>query len=95
MRLDTVDLNTVKSYLNIYHDLDDSLIENVIMPSAKGYIASFTKRTEEELNEYAEVVTAFLILCAYIYDNRSLEVGSDEINNVLKHTLGMHTFYVY
>lgn len=95
LNLESIDLTTVKSYLNLYHDLDDALIQNVIMPSAKGYIVSFTKRTLEELNDYPEVVTAFLILCAYIYDNRSLEVSSHEVNNILKNTLGMHTFYVY
>ena len=95
MKLKYVDLDTVKSYLNIYHNLDDVLIEEVIMPSARGYICSYTKRNIDELSDYPEVVTAFLILCAYIYDNRSLEVSSHEVNNILKNTLGMHTFYVY
>ena len=44
MKLKYVDLDTVKSYLNIYHNLDDVLIEEVIMPSARGYICSYTKR---------------------------------------------------
>lgn len=95
MNLETIDLATVKSYLNVYHDLDDNLISNVIMPSAKGYIISFTKRDIDELNELPEICTAFLVLCAYIYDNRSLEVTGNDVNNVLKHTLGMHTFYTY
>lgn len=95
VKLKDIDLSIVKNYLNVYHNLDDTLIEEVIMPATKGYIVSFTKRDINELNELPEICTAFLILCAYIYDNRSLEISGSEVNNILKHTLGMHTFYTY
>lgn len=93
MRLSEVDLDLVKSYCNVYYTDDDELIESIIMPSAQGYIASSTKRTLADLDKYPEIVIAYMIICAYMYDNRSMEVSSSEINNILKTTLGMHTFY--
>lgn len=93
MKLSEVDVDFVKSYANVYYDDDDELIEMIIMPSAKGYVMSHTKRSEEELDKYPEVVIAFLVICAYMYDNRSMESSSSEINQLLKNTLGMHTFY--
>lgn len=93
MKLSEVDLDFVKNYANVYYSEDDDLIEMVIMPAAKGYIKSHTKRSEEELNNYPEVVIAFLVICAYMYDNRSATVSETELNHLLKNTLGMHTFY--
>lgn len=94
MKLSSVDLDYVKKYCNIYFDDDDDLIEDIIIPSAKGYIQSYTKRTLEELDKYNEIAIVFLILCAYMYDNRGLEISSEGINVILKQTLGMHSYRI-
>ena len=89
-------LALVKQYCNIYFDDDDALIENIIMPSALGYIQSFTKRSLEELSGYPEVGNAFLAICLHMYDNRGVtsDVYGQQINYILQQTLGMHSFYV-
>ena len=90
------DLDLVKQYCNIYFNDDDDLIENIIMPSALGYIKSFTKREIEELNGCPEVANAFLAICLHMYDNRGVtsDVYGQQINYILQQTLGMHSFYV-
>ena len=94
MKLSKVDLETVKNYMSVYFDDDDDLIEGVIMPSAKGYILSVTKRTLEELDNYPEITATFLVICLHLYDNRGMILdGEFAINEFLKQSLGMHKFY--
>ena len=93
MKMSEVTLEVAKSFMNVFYDEDDVLIEQVIMPSAKSYIASYTKRTLEDLDNIPEITTAFLILCTHLYDNRSLETTSKEINEYLRQSLSMHTFH--
>ena len=94
MKLSEVTLDEVINYMSVYFDEDDYLIENVIMPSAKGYISSITKRTLEELENYPEVTITFLIVCLHLYDNRTMILdGEFEINEYLRQSLGMHKFY--
>lgn len=95
MLLSEIPIDVVKNYANIFFSDDDYLIENFIMPSAKGFIESYTKRTEEELENYPEIGMAYLILCTYLYDNRSLELSDSQINFVLKQTLGMHSNFTF
>lgn len=87
-------LALVKQYCNIYFDDDDALIENIIMPSALGYIQSFTKRTIEELSGHPEIANAFLAICLHMYDNRGVATDTQHINYILQQTLGMHSFYI-
>ena len=94
MKLSEVTLNEVKNYMSVYFDEDDYLIENIIMPSAKAYISSITKRTLEELDNYPEITATFLVVCLHLYDNRGMVLdGEFAVNEFLKQSLGMHTFY--
>lgn len=94
MKMSDIPLDVVKNHMNVYFDEDDYLIEYIIMPGAISHVLSHCKRTEENLEKYPDVNLAYLNLCAYLYDNRSVEVSSTEINYILNQTLGMHSNWV-
>ena len=56
---------------------------------AKDYVANYTAL--EDLDEYADLVIAILILCQDMYDNRSLYVDKNNPNRVVQTILDMHT----
>lgn len=90
MKLLDITLDTVKSYTHIDFDDDDSLIANVIMPSAKDYLVSFTGLTLDELNKFEDVSIAFLCLVSDMYDNRQTTVSNDKINPTANFILNTH-----
>ena len=56
---------------------------------AKNYVANYTALTD--LDEYADLVIAILILCQDMYDNRSLYIDKNNPNKVVQTILDMHT----
>lgn len=90
MKLLDITLDTIKSYTHIDFDDDDSLIADVIMPSARNYMESFTGLTLEELNEFEDVSIAFLCLVSDMYDNRQTTVSNDKINPTTDFILNTH-----
>ena len=56
---------------------------------AKNYVANYTAL--EDLDEYADLVIAVLILCQDMYDNRSLYIDKNNPNKVVQTILDMHT----
>lgn len=56
---------------------------------AKDYVANYTAL--EDLDEYADLVIAILILCQDMYDNRSLYIDKNNPNKVVQTILDMHT----
>ena len=56
---------------------------------AKDYVTNYTAL--EDLDEYADLVIAILILCQDMYDNRSLYIDKNNPNKVVQTILDMHT----
>ena len=56
---------------------------------AKNYVANYTAL--QDLDEYADLVIAVLILCQDMYDNRSLYIDKNNPNKVVQTILDMHT----
>ena len=56
---------------------------------AKDYVVNYTALTD--LDEYADLVIAILILCQDMYDNRSLYIDKNNPNKVVQTILDMHT----
>lgn len=56
---------------------------------AKDYVTNYTAL--EDLDEYADLVIAVLILCQDMYDNRSLYIDKNNPNKVVQTILDMHT----
>lgn len=77
----------VERYLRI--DETDQVIVN-IMDAAKGFILSYTNRTQEEIDSYPDMWLPFMILCQDMYDNRALAVEKKDVNQTVKAVLDMH-----
>ena len=56
---------------------------------AKDYVTNYTAL--DNLDEYADLVIAVLILCQDMYDNRSLYIDKNNPNKVVQTILDMHT----
>ena len=61
-----------------------------ILDSAKGYIRDYTGLTDEEIDTHADFLTALLVLCQDMYDNRAYTVENGSVNRVVESVLGMH-----
>lgn len=79
LRLDDVTVNDVNTL-------------NTMLGAAKSYISNYTGRTVEELDNYEEFVTAVLILCQDMWDNRTLYLDKNTIMNpTVENILSMHS----
>lgn len=78
LRLDDVTVNDVNTL-------------NTLLGAAKSYISNYTGRTIEELDNYEEFVTAVLILCQDMWDNRTLYVDKNTMNKTVENILSMHS----
>lgn len=61
-----------------------------ISDSAKGYIRDYTGLTDEEIDTHADFLTALLVLCQDMYDNRAMYVEKSNVNRVVESILNMH-----
>lgn len=68
------EINTLKTLINI----------------SKNFISNYTGRTEQELDNYQDVVIVVLILCQDMWDNRTLYVDKNNLNKVVETILNMH-----
>lgn len=68
MKISDITVADVKKALRIDHTHDDSRIENEIMPAALAEIITLTNREEEDLDNFPQLVTAFMCLCNDYYD---------------------------
>ena len=60
------------------------------LDSAKGYIRDYTGLTDEEIDTHADFLTALLVLCQDMYDNRAMYVEKSNVNRVVESILNMH-----
>ena len=70
---------------------DEQAYLTTIIEVAKSFMANYTGRTIEELDNYQDFIIVCLVLCQDMYDNRALYVDSRELNKVIEAILGMHS----
>lgn len=68
MRISDITVADVKKALRIDYDHDDDRILNEIMPAALAQIITLTNREEEDLDNFPQLVTAYMCLCNDYYD---------------------------
>ncbi len=69
---------------------DAAIIERIIMPAAKAHISGYTGIPENELDSYPDLTLAYVALCAFLYDNRTMVVINDKENQVVRSFLDSH-----
>ena len=91
MTVSEVTLDLIKQYAVIDTDEDDELIKNLFMPSAKAHIMDYTGLDADEIDEKESLTTAYIALCAFLYDNRSMNIINDKQNTVIQSFLDSHS----
>ncbi len=69
---------------------NDANTASTMLTVAKNYVAQYTGRTIEELDDYPDIVIAIFVLCQDMWDNRTLYVDSSNVNKVVESILGLH-----
>lgn len=90
MKISEVKVDLIKQYAVIEIDEDDTLIRDVLMPSAKAYVLDYTGLTAEDADLKESLTVAYIALCAFLYDNRSLSIVNDKQNAVIQSFLDAH-----
>ena len=67
-----------------------ALFEEVLLPAASAYLQDYTGLTVEDLEGMPDAALACLVLCSFLYDNRSMVVENSRVNRVLESCLDAH-----
>ena len=91
MKITELDLDTVKNYLRIDHNEDDSLL-SLMIDAAKSYIQSYLNKKFDEFEEIPDEFTiACLALIAHWYENREIQTNmSNELSYIFSGILDMY-----
>ena len=71
-------------------DKEDGNLLEVYKNAAKAFILGYTGLTEDELNGYADVTIAYLILINDMSLNRDYTVSKDTVNPAVSTILNLH-----
>lgn len=82
----------VASYIRLSEvTQDDQNYINTLISVAKDYIKKYTGITDEDLDNYEDLIIVVFVLCEDMYDNRSLYVDNTNLNKVVETILGLHS----
>nr|DAQ76243.1 MAG TPA: hypothetical protein [Bacteriophage sp.] len=90
LKINEVTVDTVKSWGRIETDYDDVEIRDVIMPAARERVYEYTGLTKERADEMDSLTMAYIALCVFLYDNRTLNIINDKHNAVIQGFLDAH-----
>lgn len=68
MKISEITVENVKKALRIDYSHDDERIENEIIPAVISRLETLTNRTAEDMDNFPELVTAFMCLANDYYD---------------------------
>lgn len=83
MKVSDLTKKTIMLYGKIDSDAEDAeLIDTVFFPAAKEYMLQHTGMTAEQMDAHPDVTVAVCALCVQMYDNRSVTIDADKLNQV-------------
>lgn len=81
----------VIDYLHITElDISQESLLNTILESARNYAVSSTGQELTELDNYPDITLAILAICQDLYDNRSIYVDKNNLNDTITTILGFY-----
>lgn len=90
-KVSSITANDIADYLRLSDPSEKDL--NFIKQSiavVKEYIVSTTGIEEKELDKYPTFISVVYVLCADMYDSRSLYVDKTNLNKLVESILGLH-----
>lgn len=100
MKVSEITIENIETHLRLI-EVDDSLAEELstFLEVAINYIENYTgikrkseeNKSQENLDTYSDFVIVVYILCQDMYDNRTMYIDGNNINNTVKTILDMHT----
>ena len=89
MKISDINIDTVKEYLRIDNDYENTLLNN-LLNACKSFVVSYTGLDLTELNAKEDVALAILVLINEMYSNREYTVDKDTLNPVISSILNMY-----
>lgn len=90
MKVSDISLETVKDYLKVENDIEDTLIDNILTAS-KSFIKNYTGLTDTELDDKEDISLVVLVLANEMYSNREYTVDKNTLNPIVVSILNMHS----
>lgn len=90
MKISEVTEAVVSQFLRL-PDEAEGLTVSVMLAAAKQYVLSYTGLTAEHADELHDLTIALLVLCADMYDNRSMTVDNNQVNTTVRSILDMRS----
>lgn len=90
MKVSDISLETVKDYLKVENDIEDTLIDNILTAS-KSFIKNYTGLTDELIDTKEDISLAVLVLANEMYSNREYTVDKNTLNPIVVSILNMHS----
>lgn len=88
MKVSEITVEHVAEFLRLDDASDTSLIPRMV--AAKQYIMDNTGLSEGDLDEHEDFYYAYMILVQGMYDNRSMYVEKENVNQVVDNILFRH-----
>lgn len=83
MKVSELTKETIVLYGKVDSDAADvELLESMFLPAAREYMLQHTGMTAEQMDEHPDVTVAVCALCVQMYDNRSVTIDTDKLNQV-------------
>lgn len=89
-KISDITYQDLAEYLKLVEYEDEISTLNNMLNIAKNFIANYTGRTLEDLDNFNDLVSVVFVLVQDMYDNRSLYVDKSTLNNVVETALGLH-----
>lgn len=90
MKVSDISLETVKDYLKVENDIEDTLIDNILTAS-KSFIRNYTGLNDTELDDKEDISLVVLVLANEMYSNREYTVDKNTLNPIVVSILNMHS----
>lgn len=92
MTISNVTATQVANFANVdtSETIDMGIITDFIMPSAKKHLADYMAVKVADLDEYEDITIAYLCLCAYLFDNRTMTSDNPNMNVVIESFINKH-----
>lgn len=89
MKLSAITSAEVKKFLRIDHSADDALLE-MILDAARDHVLKYTGLTNDEADNYEDLPVACLMICADMYDNRTMAIENAAENKTATSIMNLH-----